>query len=172
MSQYRRLYQPGGSYFFTLVTFQRKNILASPEHISRLLAAIERVSKRHPFSLEAWVILPDHLHCIWGMPGQDFDFSLRWRLIKGYFSAGLTYPTNHRGEKEIWQRRFWEHSLRDEVDWRRHMDYIHYNPVKHGYVTRPLNWSYSSFQVAMQKGYYDPDWGAVEPLGIAEMSPE
>jgi putative transposase len=172
MSEYRRHYQTGGTYFFTVVTQQRKNILILPDHITRLHSAIDQVRKRYPFSLEALVILPDHLHCIWRLPDRDSNYSLRWRLIKGYFSIGFSHPANQRGEKEVWQRRFWEHLLRDEADWRRHMDYIYYNPVKHGYVNRPIDWPHSSFRQAIQDGNYDPGWGVVEPKGLAEMSPE
>jgi hypothetical protein len=91
------------------------------------------------------VILPDHLHSDWRLPDGDSDFSLRWRLIKHYVAAGMPAPTNRRGEKLVWQRRFWEHAIRDEDDWRRHVDYVHYNPVKHGYVSRPEDWPWSSF---------------------------
>jgi putative transposase len=101
------------------------------------MSAFHRVMKRHPFIMEAFVILPDHVHCLWRMPAGDSNYSLRWRLIKSYFSAGFNYSVNERGKKEVWQRRFWEHLLRDDEDWRRHMDYIHYNPVKHGYVKSP-----------------------------------
>ena len=152
MSEYRRLYQPGGSYFFTIVTHQRIKIFSLPDNITRLKAAFDKIMKRHPFIMEAFVILPDHIHCIWRMPAWDSNYSIRWRLIKSYFSGGFNHPVNKRGEKEIWQRRFWEHLLRDEEDWRRHMDDIHYNPVKHSYVKSPGDWLHSSFRQAIQDG--------------------
>ena len=112
--------------------------------------------------------MPDHLHCLWRLPEGDNDFSTRWRLIKRYFAVGMDTAVNNRREKAVWQRRYWEHLIRDEEDWLRHMDYIHYNPVKHGYVTAPANWPHSSFQQAVLKGWYPADWGAQsEPAVIA-----
>ena len=172
MSEYRRLYQPGGSYFFTVVTHQRIKILSLPEHISRLKSSFAKVMEKHPYTMEAFVILPDHIHCLWRMPPSDSNYSIRWRLIKGYFSNGFNDPVNKRGEKEIWQRRFWEHLLRDDEDWRRHMDYIHYNPVKHGYVENPGDWPHSSFRQAVKDGLYAPDWGTEEPGSISRMDLE
>lgn len=169
MSEYRRLYQPGGSYFFTIVTYQRMKILSLPNSVSRLQSAFDKVMKKHPFTMEAIVILPDHVHCIWRMPPWDSNYSVRWRLIKSHFSGGLNHSVNKRGEKEIWQRRFWEHLLRDDEDWRKHMEYIHYNPVKHGYVEHPGDWPYSSFRQAMTDGLYASDWGTVAPGGISGM---
>jgi len=172
MSEYRRLYQPGGCYFFTIVTHQRANILFLPDNLTRLKSAFDKVKGKYPLTMEAFVILPDHVHCIWSMPSGDSDFSVRWRLIKSYFSAGLNHPVNRRGEKEIWQRRFWEHLLRDEEDWRRHMDYIHYNPVKHGYVQNPWDWPHSSFRQAVGEGLYSPGWGALTPGTLSGMDLE
>lgn len=172
MSEYRRLYQPGGSYFFTVVTHKRQKILSSPDHILRLQSAFDRVKEKLPFTMEAFVILPDHIHCIWHMPPEDSDFSTRWRLIKSYFSTGVKGRVNVRGEKDIWQRRFWEHLLRDEEDWRRHMDYIHYNPVKHGYVMNPGDWPNSSFREALKGGLYSEGWGSEEPGSILAMDRE
>jgi putative transposase len=172
MSEYLRLYQPGGSYFFTVVTHQRVQILSQPANIVRLQAAFHKVMKKYPFTLEAFVILPDHIHCIWRMPSWDSNYSIRWRLIKSDFSGGFNHPVNRRGEKGIWQRRFWEHLLRDEEDWRSHMDYIHYNPVKHGYVETPGAWPHSSFRQAIKDGLYDPGWGSEEPVGISAMGLE
>jgi len=172
MSEYRRIYQPGGSYFFTIVTHQRLQILSQPDNIVRLKSAFDRVMKKYPFTMEAFVILPDHIHCIWRLPSADSDYSTRWRLIKSHFSTGLNYPVNERGEKDIWQKRFWEHLLRDEDDWRRHMNYIHYNPVKHGYVQNPINWPHSSFGQALKDGLYASGWGSEEPSGISRMDLE
>jgi putative transposase len=137
--QYRRFYRDGGIYFFTVVTHGRKRLLTQPEAIDRLRQSFRHVMQTRPFVLEAVVVLPDHLHCIWHMPKGDSDFSMRWMLVKRHFSIHFDASRNVRREKEIWQRRLWEHCVRDEDDWRRHMDYIRYNPVKHGYVARPVD---------------------------------
>jgi putative transposase len=172
MSDYRRAYQPGGHYFFTLVTYNRVKRFCDPQEVERLRAAIRHVKAKHPFSIDAIVILPDHLHALWTLPLDDDDFSMRWRLIKHKFSVTVEAPVNHRGEKLIWQRRFWEHLIRDQEDWTRHMDYIHYNPVKHGYVGRPRDWPYSSFAHCVEQGWYSPEWGAICPETIQCMNPE
>ncbi|MHB1949250.1 MAG: REP-associated tyrosine transposase [Gammaproteobacteria bacterium] len=170
MSQYRRCYQPGGHYFFTLVSHKRRSILATPENVENLKIAINNVKKQYPFSLTAIVILPDHLHCMWRLPENDGDFSTRWRLIKRYFSMNIDTLINHRGEKEVWQRRFWEHLIRDEEDWQKHMDYIHYNPVKHGLVQSPGDWRYSSFSHYVQKGFYEKDRGSIGSISFVGMN--
>jgi putative transposase len=121
----------------------------------------------HPFKIEAIVILPDHLHCLWTLPAGDADFSTRWRLIKSYFShhCATTYQgrvsvsRQRQQEKAVWQRRFWEHQIRDETDFIRHVEYIHYNPVKHGLVKAPIEWEYSSFRYYIRTGRYSADWG-------------
>jgi len=172
MSEYRRVYQHGGSYFFTVVTYNRTPILTTSENLSRLHQSFKHVMNHHSFTIEAMVILPDHLHCIWQLPPGDSDFSTRWRLIKRYFSIMKDKPVTERGEKNVWQRRFWEHFLRDEEDWRRHMDYIHYNPVKHGYVQNPADWPHSSFPKALQEGLYPTGWGMKEPSCISGMNKE
>jgi putative transposase len=172
MGEYRRLYQQGGSYFFTVVTYNRAPILTASENLSRLHQSFKHVMNQYSFTIEAMVILPDHLHCIWQLPPGDSDFSTRWRLIKRYFSIMKDKPVTERGEKNIWQRRFWEHFLRDEEDWRRHMDYIHYNPVKHGYVQNPADWPHSSFQKALQEGLYPIGWGTKELSFISDMNKE
>jgi len=122
--------------------------------------------------MDAIVILPDHIHCIWQLPSGDADFSTRWRLIKRYFSTGVDAALNSKGEKRIWQRRFWEHLIRDEDDWRKHMDYIHYNPVKHGYVSHPGLWPHGSFHRAVERGWYGSDWGKNEPEAIQNLDLE
>jgi putative transposase len=170
---YRRATTPGATYFFTVVTNQRQPIFQHLETIELLRQAFRTVKQKHPFSLDAIVVLPDHLHCIWTLPSGDADFSTRWRLIKGEFSRRC--PEQYRqqrslsrlrkGEQAIWQRRFWEHQIRDEVDFDRHVDYIHYNPVKHGLVAAPRDWAYSSFHRAVQRGYCQADWGAEGPVG-------
>lgn len=115
--------------------------------------------------MDAIVILPDHLHAIWTLPEHDADFATRWRLIKSAFSRGVpngervSASRSERGERGIWQRRYWEHTLRDEADVERHMDYIHFNPVKHRYVTRVADWPHSSFHQMVKLGVYPQDWG-------------
>jgi putative transposase len=172
VSDYRRLYIPGGCCFFTVVTYHRLPVLAQPEHINALREAFRAVKAAHPFEVQAMVVLPDHLHCLWHLPEGDAGFSTRWRDIKNRVSRQIQTPINSRREKAVWQRRFWEHAIRDQDDWVRHVDYIHWNPVKHGYVPSPGDWPYSSFAQALRKGWYPPDWGRVEPAGIDGLVPE
>ena len=166
MSDYRRAYTAGGCFFFTLVTHNRNPYFADDKNIGLLRKAFRHVKKNHPFEIDAIVVLPDHLHTIWRLPKDDSNYSLRWRLIKHYVSTHIETPANHRKEKSIWQRRFWEHTIRNKNDWRNHIDYIHYNPVKHGYADHPRNWQYSSYIKALNKGWYDKSWGSAEPLNI------
>ena len=172
MSEYRRLYRQQGWYFFTVVTYNREKILIQPDNLKRLRLSFHHVMKKYPFIMDAVVILPDHIHCIWRLPPDDDDFSTRWRLIKRYFSISMNASLTKRAEKKVWQRRFWEHLLRNEADWHTHMDYIHYNPVKHGYVQSPYDWPYGSFRRAVKQGLYPEDWGAREPSNISEMNLE
>ena len=174
--QYRRSREAGGVYFFTLVTYQRQTLLTLPENIQRLRTAFQRERLKRTFDMEAIVILPDHLHTIWRLPAGDDDFSTRWSNIKRYFSIGcvgvdsnLPSPRQSKREKAVWQRRFWEHTISDEQDWRNHLDYIHYNPVKHGLVKSPKNWPYSSFKRCVDKGWYDENWGKYTPEHIRGM---
>lgn len=172
--KYRRAYQPGGTYFFTVVTCNRRPILTSSQSICRLKQAFTTVRKKHPFIIDAIVILPDHLHTIWHLPEGDADYSTRWNLIKRYFSIArdtgrITRSGHRKREKGIWQRRFWEHAIRNHHDWQRHVDYIHFNPVKHGYVNSPSEWKYSSFSIAVRNGRYDRDWGEQEPHTIRNL---
>ncbi len=169
MSEYRRFYQSGGYYFFTLVTHLRQPFLADPKNVNHLKAAMNKVKIKYPFSLHAIVILPDHLHCLWKLPEGDKDFSTRWRLIKRYFSMEMKTSINHRREKTVWQRRFWEHAIRDEDDWLKHINYIHYNPVKHKLAKSPGDWEYSSFNYWVEKGIYTKDWGTTEQIVISGM---
>ncbi|HEB86371.1 MAG TPA: transposase [Gammaproteobacteria bacterium] len=177
--EYRRSHQPGGSYFFTLVTHQRQPLLSIPENIDRLRTAFKREKQKHPFTIDAIVILPEHLHTIWTLPDDDMDYSTRWGRIKRYFSTGCvgvrqvqSVSRKNKRERAVWQRRFWEHTIRDENDWRRHMDYIHYNPVKHGHARSPGEWPYSSFRQCVQKEWYPANWGATEPEIIQGMDYE
>jgi putative transposase len=173
MSNYRRSQTAGASYFFTVVTLHRKKILTSDNTITILRDAFRKIKTEKPFEIEAIVILPDHLHCIWNMPEGDADYSNRWREIKKYVTKRITTVRNKRKAGNIWQPRFWEHQIRDQRDWRNHMDYIHFNPVKHGYVNAPVLWQYSSFHKWVKKGAYDPNWGNSEiPQHIRQMDKE
>ena len=164
MSTYRRNYQASGCYFFTLVTHQRTPFFSTANNVQLFKSALKNVKNKRPFNLNAIVILPDHLHCLWHLPGHDTDYSTRWRLIKSNFSKQLTTSVNHRNEKPVWQRRFWEHTIRSEDDWRRHIEYIHYNPVKHGLVSAPKDWPHSSFHSWVKRGAYDISWGSSEAI--------
>jgi REP-associated tyrosine transposase len=159
--EYRRFYRSGARYFFTVVTENRQPLLI--DNIERLRAAFRLCLSRYPFEIDAIVVLPDHLHTLWKLPDGDADFSRRWMVIKRKFSSGfpqgdVNAAMAKKREKGIWQRRFWEHCIRDEADWRRHMDYIHYNPVKHAYVSSPEDWPYSSFQRSIHKGWDRTDF--------------
>jgi putative transposase len=158
MSNYIRCYRPGGCYFFTVVTHHRRPLFTNKNHVALLKSAFKKVKQKFPFAMNAFVILPDHLHCLWKLPENDSDYSTRWRLIKRYFSMEFDKKCNSRGEKEIWQRRFWEHTIVNEKDWRNHMNYIHYNPVKHGYAQAPKDWPESSFLYWVEKGFYEKNW--------------
>jgi putative transposase len=174
--QYRRARTKGGTYFFTVVTFKRKPILTGPENIEILRNAFRHVMGNHSFSIDAFVLLPDHLHCIWTLPDNDHDFSTRWRLIKSYFTRKLDsrfkqtpfQARRKKREQAVWQRRFWEHVIRNEKDMVKHVEYIHYNPVKHGLATAPKDWPYSSFHRYVQRGTYGLDWGAGQQIHFAD----
>jgi len=175
MSTYRRANIPGGTYFFTVVTYRRQRIFSLPAARAILREAIQEVRISHPFVIDAWVLLPDHLHCIWTLPPEDKDFSMRWGRIKAGFSkrAGkmlhkeelLTVSRKAKRESTIWQRRFWEHAIHSREDFQRHVDYIHYNPVKHGLVDRVSDWPYSTFHNMVQEGIYPADWASSTDLG-------
>jgi putative transposase len=169
MPEYRRSYLPGGTFFFTIVTCQRQPILTSPDARHLLREAWLNVQKRFPFTTVAVVILPDHLHSIWTLPEEDSNYSLRWSEIKRLFSISYqstigtiqnkSASQRKRHEAAIWQRRFWEHTIRDEEDLHRHIDYIHFNPVKHGFVQKAIDWEWSSFRKYVEDGFYESDWG-------------
>jgi len=163
MTSYRRNFVAGGTFFFTVNLADRRLRLLT-KHVDMLRAAFRTTRARHPFTVEAIVILPDHLHAIWTLPDRDTDSSLRWRLIKSTFSRALpggerVSPSRaSKGERGIWQRRYWEHTLRDEEDYARHVDYIYFNPVKHGHANRVGDWPYSSFHRMVRLGIYPADW--------------
>jgi putative transposase len=160
-------------YFFTLATHQRKPLLCEQPALARLKAAFRYAKQKLPFQITGLVILPDHIHSIWQLPDDDADFSTRWNMIKRYFSIGINGNINHRREKDIWQKRFWEHMIRDEEELQRCLDYIHYNPVKHGYTDRPCDWPHSTFKNHVKKGFYAMDWGTnIEPNKIRKLELE
>lgn len=165
MTEYRRAHVPGASWFFTVNLAQRRGNNLLVEHVASLRCAFDAVRKTRPFRIDAVVVLPDHLHCIMALPEGDADFSTRWSLIKANFSRAIerweriSASRQKRRERGIWQRRFWEHMIRDQDDFNRHADYIHWNPVKHGYVSRVADWPHSSFHDYVRRGVYPADWG-------------
>jgi len=175
VTNYRRSLVPGGTFFFTVnLADRRKNLLT--ERADLLRAAFRDTRQRHPFEIDAIVVLPDHLHAIWTLPERDGDFATRWRQIKSAFSRGISIPGSmtrsrlSKSERGIWQRRYWEHTIRDDDDFARHVDYVHINPVKHQLVARVRDWPYSSFHRMVKLGIYPEDWAGdvsdhVENLG-------
>ena len=164
MPYYRRRKNAGGTFFFTVVLADRGTDLLV-RHVDRLRDIYASVQRRHPFETIAICILPDHIHAIWSLPENDTNFPLRWSLIKAGFSRGLPAATSRtpskmaKREKGIWQRRYWEHAIRDDDDLARHIDYIHFNPVKHGLVPRAADWPHSSFHQYVARGDLPADWG-------------
>jgi putative transposase len=175
--EYRRATTPGATYFFTVVTYNRQRLFEHPDTVQLLRAAFHHVKQRHPFTLDAMVVLPDHLHCLWTLPFDDANFSTRWRLIKAEFSRHCPEQYKRRRslsrlkkqEQAVWQRRFWEHQVRKEADFQHYLDYIHYNPVGHQLVESPKDWPYSSFRRYVSQGWYSEDWGA---NGVIELAKE
>ena len=168
MPNYRRVYIPGGTYFLTLVTHHRRPLFKEVNNINLLRTAVSKIKAEKPFDILAAVILPDHIHFLWQLPQDDSNYSQRVSRLKviftrAYKSNNLPSSTisasrlKHR-ESDVWQRRFWEHTIRDEADFQHHLDYIHYNPVKHGLVSCPHLWSYSSFRRWVDKDCYAHNW--------------
>lgn len=162
MVRYRRNFLPGGTYFFTVTLADRRST-ALVDYIDQLRAAFRAARRERPFAIDAVVILPDHLHAIFTLPSNDADFSGRWRRIKGHFSTalidtGIALKRRPNGDLALWQRRFWEHTIRDENGFARHVDYIHFNPVKHGLVRRVSDWPHSSFRRYVREGLLPDDW--------------
>lgn len=169
MPNYRRVYIPGGTYFFTIVTYCRRPLFKNSDNVHLLRTAVASVQAKQPFKIMAAVILPDHIHFIWQLPPDDSNYSQRISRLKVLFTRAYKAknPSNleisisrhrHR-ESDVWQRRFWEHLIRDEADLQQHLDYIHYNPVKHRLVSCPHLWEYSSFSRWVDRGRYTLDWG-------------
>lgn len=161
MSDYRRNYINGGTWFFTVNLRNRRSHLLTTQ-ITALRDAIWAVKRNKPFYINAWVVLPEHMHCIWTLPDNEYDFSCRWREIKKRFSKTLRL-------NQVWQPRFWEHTLRDERDYHHHIDYIYLNPIKHGWVKQVSEWPFSSFHRDVRLGLYPENWaGEVTDLCAGE----
>jgi putative transposase len=176
MPSYRRAFVDGGCWFFTVNLEDRRRRLLT-EHIGSLRRAVAKVKRERPFDIDAWVVLPEHMHAIWTLPPGDSDFPTRWRLIKTFFSRSLaaSEPRSEvhraRNERAIWQRRYWEHLIRDEKDYMRHVHYCYFNPVKHGLVANVEDWPYSSFHRDMTAGFNPTDWDAIDG-DFGERAPE
>jgi putative transposase len=167
--RYRRCYVEGGTYFFTVNLLERdKSLLV--DYIDDLREAVRYVKNRKPFYINAWVVLPDHLHAVWTLPDGDADYSSRWREIKKRFSKSipkqerLSTVREQKGERGIWQRRFWEHTIKDERDYQYHVDYVHVNPLKHNLVKKVKDWHFSSFHRAVCQGTYEISWCGTQQL--------
>jgi putative transposase len=164
MPRYHRAWIEGGQFFFTVALADRSSVLLV-RHIVRLREVHRAVEQRYPFETVAICILPDHIHAVWSLPAGDANFALRWSLIKSGFSRGIVAaPLRSKSkiekrDKGLWQRRYWEHAIRDGTDLERHVDYIHFNPVKHGHVPRVSDWPYSSFHRFAARGDLPADWG-------------
>lgn len=168
MPNYKRIYRPEGAYFFTLVTHQRRQLFYDAVARCLLHQAFAVEKSEHPFDLTAIALLPNHLHCIWRLPDGDIDYSKRWGRIKSRFtktwlahggrSVKVSQSRKNHRERGVWQKRFWEHRIRDEEDFMRHVNYIHFNPVKHGLARCPHEWENSSFSRWVEEGYYSKDW--------------
>lgn len=174
MSNYRRAFVPGGTWFFTVNLLQRHGNDLLVREIALLRQVVQSVRQRYPFHIDALVVLPEHMHCVFTLPEGDSDFSLRWRLIKSGFSRALPKTESlstvrqAASERGIWQRHFWEHLIRDDLDFQRHIDYVHVNPLKHGLVKRVGDWPFSTFHRYVAAGIYVADWcgdATVEVVG-------
>lgn len=169
MPDYRRNRVPGGTYFFTVNLLERKSDLLV-DYIDCLREAVRKVRLNQPFHIDAWVVLPDHMHCVWTLPDGDADYSSRWKAIKIAFSKSI--PKTERlsavriakGERGIWQRRYWEHTIRNDRDYAAHIDYCHINPLKHGLVKQVADWPYSTFHALVKAGIYVENWAGVEDI--------
>ncbi|WP_374665026.1 transposase [Ramlibacter sp.] len=168
MRRYIRAVVPGATYFFTL-TLQDRRCATLIHGVDHLRAAFTEIRTRHPFDIDAMVVLPDHLHLLITLPADDARYAMRLALIKGAFTRRMAaaqrldsralQARGARGERSLWQRRYWEHQIRDENDYARHVDYIHFNPVKHGHAARAGDWPYSSFHRYVRHGVLPADWG-------------
>ena len=172
MTDYRRFYIPGATWFFTVNLAQRRNNHLLVDQIDLLRAAFRYVKQRKPYQMNAVVIMPDHLHCIWTLPSDDTDFSVRWKLLKSHFSRAIpkdekiSTSRESRRERGLWQRRFWAHLIVNQDDMNTHIDYIHWNPVRHGKVRQVADWPYSSFHRYVEQGIYPANWGHSGDFGL------
>ena len=162
MVRYRRNFITGGTFFFTLTLLDRTS-RALVEQIEALRAAMRETRRSHPFTIDAAVVLPDHLHIVMTLPQGDADYPNRWRLIKRRFTdsiakSGTAVMRRRNGEPALWQRRYWEHTIRDDTDFERHVNYVHFNPVRHGLVSCVRDWPLSSFHRYVDRGPLPPDW--------------
>jgi putative transposase len=179
MPTYIRWRESGATYFFTVVTYRRQHILTQPACRQLLRSAIGEIRQRLEFEMPAAVLLPDHMHCIWTLPPGDDDFPNRWRWIKTLFTRNylarggrdwsVTSQSRQQGRRGVWQPRYWEHRIRDEADYLRHRDYIHLNPVKHGFVARPEDWPWSSIHRHIRLGWLDPEWPGRSVVALPEV---
>jgi putative transposase len=170
VANYRRAREPGGTFFFTVVTYRRRLVFDQPESRQMLREVVQEVRQRQPFTIDAWVLLPEHMHCIWTLPKESLDFSVRWSLIKCGFSRRakslyhvdewMNASRHKQRETTIWQRRFWEHQIRSEEEYQVYMDYTYFNPVRHGLVKRVVDWPYSTFHRYVRLGIYPENWGS------------
>jgi len=161
MPNYLRADASGATYFFT-VNLQDRGSRLLVDQVAALRACFKEVWQRHPFRIDAIVILPEHIHALWTLPVDDRDFSTRWMLLKQSFTRKVVHDQAESGgkaERTLWQRRFWEHQIHDDEDFARHVDYIHFNPVKHGWVLRARDWPYSSLHRYVREGQLPQDWG-------------
>jgi len=172
MQGYRRNLVPGGTFFFTVNLLDRSSHLLVDE-IGTLREAVRLARARMAFHIDAWVVLPDHMHCVWTLPVGDADYPARWRMIKAGFSGSLDGRESvcasraAKGERGIWQRRHWEHMVHDDRDYAAHLDYVHFNPVNHGRAACLRDWPYSSFHYWVRRGVYAADWGTAVDVGVA-----
>ncbi len=182
MPNYVRWRESGASYFFTVVTYRRRRLFHRPIARRLLNRAMVETRRRRTFDMFACVLLPDHLHCLWTLPDNDDDFPARWANIKRRFTQAylrcggseLAISANRAAhhERGVWQPRYWEHRIRDERDWYMHRDYIHLNPVKHGYVDEPGDWQWTSFHRHVRLGWLDPNWPGTSPVDLPEVGVE
>jgi putative transposase len=181
MSDYRRWRVEGGTYFFTVVAHSRAPIFADPKARAILGDKFRKCQIEWPFTVNAIVLLPEHMHAIWTLPSGDAKYARRWAWIKKEFTKdwlatggieqSISEARRERGDHGIWQPRYWEHTIENEHDFDRHFDYIHYNPVKHGHVSSPRDWLESSFHCWVKAGVYEPEWGAARhgPLKFSDL---
>ncbi|GAA4877333.1 REP-associated tyrosine transposase [Ferrimonas pelagia] len=164
MPNYRRAWQQGGTYFFTVVLANRNNADWLKSHIDALRQAVRQTQQTHPFTIHAWSVMPDHFHCVISLPPNEADFAVRIRMIKSGFTQALHQAGI--GEQKIWQRGYWEHLIRDQADHNAHVDYVHINPLKHGLVTQVVDWPHSTFHRYVKQGIYPPNWAGGTERGL------